>query len=275
MKKKNVYFLLVPGIVLILFFLLIPIISTILPTFFEQKSFTFKTYYKFLSDDYFMSILLRTLKIGIITTLICAFVGTPTAYFVSQSSNKIKNILLICTVFPLLTNSVVRSFAWITMLGKNGILNKALVAFQIFKEPHKFLYTEGAVITGCVYLFLPLMIVSMVGVMGNIEDDLMGAAESLGANKITAFLKVVLPLSIPGMIVGSILVFTGTFTAYTTPQLLGGNSNTVMSTFIYQKVMTLSDWNSASVISTIMIVITLFVVFIMNKLASVFYKRGV
>ena len=119
------------------------------------------------------------------------------------------------------------------------------------------------------------MIISLIGVMENIEKDLLEAAESLGANKVTAFFKVVFPLSLPGLIVGTVLVFTGSLTAYTTPQLLGGNKNTVLATLIYQKTMTLGDWQGAAVVATIMIVTTLIVIKGINFLASKMDKRGV
>ena len=141
-------------------------------------------------------------------------------------------------------------------------------------KPVKLLYTDFAIIIGSVYLFLPLMIVTVAGVMENIGDDMMEAAQSLGANRFTAFLKVVFPMSLPGIIVGGILVFTGTLTAYTTPQLLGGNKNMVLSTFIYQSAMTVGDWNGAAVISLIMIIVTLIVIKGFNALANRLDRRG-
>jgi len=119
------------------------------------------------------------------------------------------------------------------------------------------------------------MIASLVGVMENIEGDLLEAAESLGANKLAAFFKVVFPLSVPGLIVGSVLVFAGAASAYTTPQLLGGNKNMVLSTLIYQQTMTLGDWSGASVVAAIMIVTSVVVIGTINKLASKLNKRGV
>ena len=175
-------------------------------------------------------------------------------------------------IIPMLTNSVIRAFAWINVLGKNGIINQILGIFNI--EPVSMLYTEFSVLIGTIYLFLPLMIITLVGVMENIDNDMMEAAESLGANRIVAFFKVILPMSVPGIITGSVLVFTGALTAYTTPQLLGGPSNMLMSTLIYQRAMTLNDWTSASVIALIMIVTTLIVMKGLNYVASKLDKRG-
>ena len=183
-------------------------------------------------------------------------------------------VLLAASIFPLMTNSVIRSFAWINILGSNGIINKFLMMVGLVEKPAKLLYTDFAIIVGSVYLFLPLMIVTVTGVMENIDDDMMEAAESLGATRMEAFMKVIFPMSLPGIIVGGILVFTGTLTAYTTPQLLGGNSNMVMATLIYQRAMSVGDWNGAAVVAFIMIVLTLIVIKGFNKLAASLDKRG-
>jgi putative spermidine/putrescine transport system permease protein len=209
MNKKWAYILMVPGLTIIAVFLIVPLINSIIPTIFNGTSLSLKLYLDFFKDEYNSQIFLRTLRISIATVVVCAVLGVPTAYFVSKTNKKIRGILIACTIFPLLTNSVVRSFAWITILGKNGVLNKVLLALNLISEPQKFLYTEFAVIIGSVYLFLPLMITSLVGVMENIENELLEAAESLGANKITAVFKIVFPLSVPGLIVGSVLVFAG------------------------------------------------------------------
>lgn len=178
------------------------------------------------------------------------------------------------SIFPLLTNSVVRSFAWINILGKNGVINTLLVNLGIIEKPMKLLYTEFSILIGTIYLFLPLMIVTVVGAMENIDNDMMEAAESLGANKVVAFIKVILPMSLPGIIVGGVLVFTGALTAYTTPQLLGGNGNLVLATLIYQRAMTIGDWTGASVIATIMIVTTIIVIKVLNGIALRLDRRG-
>ena len=200
--------------------------------------------------------------------------GIPTAYFISRCDKKWRGLLLAASIFPMMTNSVIRSFAWINILGSNGIINRILLALSVADKPMKLLYTDFAIIIGSVYLFLPLMIVTVTGVMENIDDDMMEAAQSLGAGRFEAFMKVIFPMSLPGIIVGGILVFTGTLTAYTTPQLLGGNSNMVLATLIYQRAMSVGDWNGASAVALIMIVITLIVIRGFNALAARLDKRG-
>lgn len=274
MKKNVRYTLLFPGIVLLCFFLVLPLLSSLIPTVFPESSFSLQLYIDFFKDSYFMAVLGRTLSISLNVTIFCAVLGLPAAYVISGVSKKWRGILIALTLFPLLTNSVIRSFAWITILGKNGVINNLLTMFGVINEPMSLLYTDFSIIIGSVYLFLPTMIMTLVGVLENIDDDLLEAAATLGLSPLKGFFKIILPLSLPGMIVGSILVFTGTLTAYTTPQLLGGNKKMMLATLLYQRATTLGDWTSASVIALVMIVITFAVMKALNLLAKSMDKRG-
>lgn len=274
MKKNVRYTLLFPGIVLLCFFLVLPLLSSLIPTVFPESSFSLQLYIDFFKDSYFMAVLGRTLSISLIVTIFCAVLGLPAAYVISGVSKKWRGILIALTLFPLLTNSVIRSFAWITILGKNGVINNLLMMFGVINEPMSLLYTDFSIIIGSVYLFLPTMIMTLVGVLENIDDDLLEAAATLGLSPLKGFFKIILPLSLSGMIVGSILVFTGTLTAYTTPQLLGGNKKMMLATLLYQRATTLGDWTSASVIALVMIVITFAVMKALNVLAKSMDKRG-
>ena len=274
MKKNVRYTLLFPGIVLLCFFLVLPLLSSLIPTVFPESSFSLQLYIDFFKDSYFMAVLGRTLSISLIVTIFCAVLGLPAAYVISGVSKKWRGILIALTLFPLLTNSVIRSFAWITILGKNGVINNLLMMFGVITEPMSLLYTDFSIIIGSVYLFLPTMIMTLVGVLENIDDDLLEAAATLGLSPLKGFFKIILPLSLPGMIVGSILVFTGTLTAYTTPQLLGGNKKMMLATLLYQRATTLGDWTSASVIALVMIMITFAVMKALNLLAKSMDKRG-
>ena len=273
MSKKVPYLILAPGFILLILFLLIPLISVIWPTFYDGV-LSLGSYLSFFRDSYNVGIFIRTIRVSLIVTVICIILGVPTAYYIAGTSQKWRGLLMALTLFPMLTNSVIRSFAWINLLGQNGVINKVLSSIGAFSEPLTLLYTEFSIIIGSVYLFLPILIITLEGVMENIHPEIMEAAETLGASRIKAFIKVVLPLSIPGIIVGSILVFTGTLTAYTTPQLLGGNRNMMLSTFLYQNAMTLGNWKSASVIALIMIVTTLVVMKVLNLIANRIDKRG-
>ena len=171
------------------------------------------------------------------------------------------------TLFPLMTSPVVRSFSWMVLLGKKGTANTLLQSLGIISSPIPMLYNEFSIVVGLVQLFLPLMIISTVGVMENIDEDLMLASNSLGASRTTSFWRIMFPLSVPGLITGSVLVFCGSLTAYTTPQLLGGSDTRMLATLIYQDGLSLNDWTAASVVAIIMIVIAVIATLLIGKLA--------
>ena len=206
-------------------------------------------------DPYFQQVFLRSLRLSLLSTVVCAALGFPTAYYISKYS-KHKGLMMALAVFPMFTSPVIRSFSWMVILGKKGFVNKMLVTLGLFAKPQSLLYNEFSMTVGFVQLFLPLMILSLIGVMDNIPDDLSLAAGNLGATKLATFRHVVFPLSISGLVTGSVLVFTGCMTAYTTPQLLGGADTRVLATMIYQYAMSLRDWVQASVVAVVMIVVT-------------------
>lgn len=272
--KKSFWFmlLLLPGLLLIVVFLIIPILRIILPTFVAEGSFSLAIYWEFFSDNFYVGIFMRTIRVALITCIICVVCALPVSYYISRMPSSRKGVMIALATFPLLTNTVVRAFAWITILGREGIINNMLAG--LLQEPLKLLYTEGAIVIGSVYLFMPIMITALVGVMENIGDEVQEAAMSLGANRIVTFMRIVVPLSMPGVIVGSVLVFAGTASAYSTPLMLGGNRNMMMSTLIYQQAMLLDNWNTASVVAAIMIVTSYLVVNVLNRISSRLNKVG-
>ena len=169
MKKSSAWCMLVPGLVILFLFLMIPLLRVLVPSVFTGD-YPFSAYVDFFKDEYYRKIFLRTVKIAVITTFVCMVGGIPTAYFISRCDKKWRGLLLSASIFPMMTNSVIRSFAWINILGSNGIINKAMIAMGLIEKPMKLLYTDFSIIIGSVYLFLPLMIVTVAGVMENIDD---------------------------------------------------------------------------------------------------------
>lgn len=269
MKYRKPYvFLLLPGTLFLVLCLILPLMMMLVSSLQgDNGQFTFSGYWKLMHSVYFQQVFLRSLKLSALSTVISAVVGFPTAYLVSRSGKR-KGLLIAMAVFPMLTSPVVRSFSWMVILGNNGMINSWLTSWGLIQSPLKLLYNEISITVGFVQLFLPFMILSLVSVMENIGEDLLLAAQSLGASRGEAFLKVVFPLCASGLITGSVLVFTGCLTAYTTPQLLGGSKSKVISTLIYQDAMSLSDWQSASMVAVVMIFVTIIVSEIINKLAG-------
>lgn len=266
MKRFAGWSLAFPATLLIVVFLVLPVLATIWTTF-TTPAGPFATYLSFFGSSFRRTVLFRTIQVSLAVTAIALVVGFLTAYVVSRAPGWLKSILIIAAVFPLLTGVVVRSFAWLIILGKNGILNSTLLDLGLISEPITMLYTQGAVIVAMVYLFVPLMILTLVGVLESIPDDLIQASASLGAKPSATFMQVTLPLAVPGLIVGAVLVFTGSFTSYATPQLLGGEQVMMMGTLMYQQAMVTFDWVAASTIAAVMVVITIAIVAAMNAVA--------
>ncbi len=243
-----------------------PVLDTFSTTF-TQPGGIFSTYEAFFGSRFRRAVLWRTTEVALITTFFSVIIGFITAYVVSRAPGRIRSLLIIAAVFPLLTGVVVRSFAWLVILGKNGIVNDFLVWTGVLTEPLTMLYTQGAVIVAMVYLFVPLMVLTCVGVLEGIPDDLLQASASLGATPTATFWQVVFPLAVPGIIVGAVLVFTGSFTSYATPQLLGGEQQMMMGTFLHQRAMVTFDWVGASTIAVIMVVVTIAIVIAMSRVA--------
>ncbi len=265
-KRLFAYALMLPCAVFITLFLLIPMFATFLSTVTGTGAFSLDGYWQTLADTYFQQVFWRTIRLSLITVTICILLGFPAAYYVARVAKK-KSLFIAMTLFPLMTSPVVRSFSWMVLLGKKGTANTLLQSLGIISSPIPMLYNEFSIVVGLVQLFLPLMIISTVGVMENIDEDLMLASNSLGASRTTSFWRIMFPLSVPGLITGSVLVFCGSLTAYTTPQLLGGSDTRMLATLIYQDGLSLNDWTAASVVAIIMIVIAVIATLLIGKLA--------
>ncbi|HVW91611.1 MAG TPA: ABC transporter permease [Devosia sp.] len=266
MKRWLAWGLVGPATLAVLVFLIAPVAATFATTFIDPRG-PFAPYVSYFASAFRRTVLFRTLEIAVITTIISVIVGFLTAYVIARAPRRAKGLLIMAAVFPLLTGVVVRSFAWLIILGKNGILNSTLLALHIIPAPLSMLYTEGSVIVAMVYLFVPLMILTLVGVLESIPEDLLQASTSLGATPAATMRQVILPLATPGLIVGAVLVFTGSFTSYATPQLLGGEQQMMMGTLLYQQAMVTFDWTLASTIAVIMVVLTIAIVIAMSALA--------
>ena len=266
MRKSFWLLLVLPGSLFITVFMLIPLFSVVISTFFPESSFTLANYSGLIRNVYFQQVFGRSVRLSLLSTLLCALLGFPCAYYISRYS-KHKGIMMAFAVFPLFTSPVIRSFSWMVILGKKGIVNQFLVASGLFARPQSLLYNEFSMTVGFVQLFLPQMILSLLGVMDSIPEDLTEAAGSLGATRFVSFLRIIFPLSVSGLVTGSVLVFTGCMTAYTTPQLLGATDTQVLSTMVYQYAMSLRDWTQASAIAVVMIVVTMLVSSVFNRLS--------
>jgi putative spermidine/putrescine transport system permease protein len=211
-----------------------------------------------------LGILWNTVKVSLEVTLISLLLGYPTAWFLARTRSRIKHILMIVVIFPFLVSAVVRSYGWMVILGKRGLLNQLLQGLNFVHDPQSFLNTQGAVITGLVHLLVPYMILSVAAVLQGVDRNIEYAAYSLGAGKVKTFFLVDLPLSSPGIISGAILVFNLSMTSYVTPKLLGGARFRTMSAMVFQELNVNFNPGFAAAISYILLSVILVILVISN-----------
>ena len=216
-------------------------------------SFTLDHYKKFFTDPDFLLILWRSISIALKTTIICVIVGYPVAYFIANSEEKLQNTLVILITLPMWINMLVRTYAWIGMLSDGGVVQK-IIEFFGFEAP-QLLYTEGAVMLGMVYNFIPFMILQINTALCKMDKSLVEASADLGADKLQTFIRVVFPLSLPGVISGISLVFLPCVSSFFIPKLLGGGQFFLIGNVIENQFITVGEWSFGSAISMIMAVI--------------------
>ena len=222
---------------------------------------TFSHYVRFFTDPDFLLILWRSLVIALKTTIICLLLGYPIAYFISRSSKQVQNLLVLGITLPMWINMLVRTYAWIGLLSKDGLIASLLGIFGIHTE---LLYTEGAVLLGMVYNFLPFMVLPLYNVLVKIDKNVINAAYDLGANGIQTFLRIIFPLSLPGMFSGITMVFVPALTTFVISKILGGSKILLIGNVIEQEFTQTGNWNLGSGLS---IVLMLFIIF--NMVISV------
>ena len=264
-QRRNVSILTFPGLLFLASFLFAPIALLVVLSFRVGEAWTVEPYVTTLSKTVFRAAFFRTLRIGVMVTAVTAILGYPCGYVIAKLSARKKAVLMSIAVFPLMTTAVIRTFGWFVILGRHGILNKLLASIGLVERPVQFLYTEGAIVVGLTHLFFPLMLLSLISALENVPPDVEEAAESLGAHPLRAFLRVVFPLSADGLVVGGTLVFTGCVTAYTTPAVLGGTRVLTLATLLQQRAMTLLDWESATVIAVVLLVVATAVNLILRR----------
>ncbi|HHZ03397.1 MAG TPA: ABC transporter permease [Tissierellia bacterium] len=268
MKDRTKYFA-YPYVLWMIIFIALPSFLVLLYSITTKESnglttiqFTLENYKKFF-DPLYLNILWDSIYLAAISTVICLLIGYPAAFIISNTNLSKRNTLLFLCIMPMWMNMLLRTYAWMTILGNNGILNNL---FSLIGLPKlNMLYTKGATIMGMVYNFLPFMILPIYTALSKMDKALLEAADDLGADKKTVFIKVILPLSMPGVISGIIMVFMPAVSTFIIPQLLGGNKNMMIGNLVEKLFILNGDWNFGSAISIVMMVIILISMSIMNK----------
>ncbi len=261
-----------PYIIWAVLMLVLPMLLIALYSFTNQGntiisfSFTLEHYGKFFTDKDFLLVLSRSLVIAVKTTLLCLIIGYPAAYVISRTGEKIQNFLILMITVPTWINMLVRTYAWIGLLSEGGLVQKICLWLGLGEV--EFLYTEGAVLLGMVYNFVPFMILQIHSALCKMDGSLLEAAADLGANEVEAFKQVTLPLSLPGVINGITLVFLPAVSSFFIPKLLGGGQFFLIGNLIENQFITAGEWNFGSAISMIMAVIMMLLMMLVKKAES-------
>ena len=233
-----------------------------------SELFTLTNYLEAVSRPFHRNSLITSLKLATSVTVITLILGYPLALFLVRSTSRYKAIVLLAIISPLLISVVVRSIGWLILLGREGVVNQLLQALQLIDEPHQLLFNFTAVVVGEVNILLPFMVLSISTSLSQIPASLEDAAAVMGAGAVRQFACITLPLSAPGLISGSVIVFVLTMGSYVTPQMLGGGKVNVITTDIYSRVMVDFEWPMGSALAIITLLFTISVVLLMNRVQN-------
>jgi putative spermidine/putrescine transport system permease protein len=228
-------------------------------------AFTTTQWDRLFGDLFYWEVLWSTLRIGLVTTVAALLVGYPLAHWMARMRSRIGAVLLLMAVLtPMLTGIVVRTFAWITILSDRGVVNATLLDAGLIVEPLPLMYNEFGVIVGLTHIFTPFMTLTLLGVLGRIDPRLEEAAMAHGASPLRAFWEVTLPLSLPGVIAGSLLVFSLAISSYVTPYLLGGTDVLTLPMLIYNQIAASFNPAFASALGMLLLAVSLGLVIAYN-----------
>ncbi|MCL4799358.1 MAG: ABC transporter permease [Burkholderiales bacterium] len=230
----------------------------------ELRALTLAQYARFLGDRFTLGILWDTLTLGAKATLVCLVFGYPLAWLALRLPPRWQAALVFLVILPILTSVVVRTFAWIVMLGSQGVINQALAAIGLVDRPLRLLYTEVGVVMVLAQVQMPLMVLPIMATLARVDPNLSDASSSLGAGAWRTFWKVTVPLSLPGVVAGCILVYAACVTAFVTQTLIGGARLIYMPLYIYQQATGANNWPFAAAMSVVFMIAVLAVVYLLN-----------
>jgi putative spermidine/putrescine transport system permease protein len=272
-RRAELLLYLAPVTLFYVLFLIVPYAMVLRLSFFRFSSmrlyvpeFTLVNYASVVTDPFYLALMARTIWLGVLVTAITLLLGYPLALRIARAGPRLKSALLAVTLSPLLINLVVRTYAWLVLLGDTGLVNRWLQAVGLIGAPLPLNGNTFSVVVGLVHISLPLMVLSLVGVMERLDGALLDAADSLGASRWRILRRIVLPLSLPGIGAGSLLVFTFTISAFVTPALLGGNRVSTISTLIFEKFTFSANWPIGATLVMVLLVINAAVILLHGRL---------
>ncbi|NMG37753.1 ABC transporter permease subunit [Chelativorans sp. ZYF759] len=270
-EARQPWILLSPALTAVTLLLFVPLMFIVVYSFWlrsavgaDTMGFHIDNWQRALTDPFYRYILWNTLKIAAITTVLCALLGYPAAYFIARSRGN-KLVLLVLLMLPFWISYIIRTMSWINILGTSGALNSALMSLGITSEPIRMLYNEYTVILGLVHFLLPFMVLNVFVSLDGIDTNLEDAANSLGATKWQAFTEVTLPLSLPGLAAGALLCFVLAAGTYITPLILGGPRDAMFANLVYEAIITQLNWPMGSALSLLLLFVLGLLVLVYNR----------
>ncbi len=271
-KPWKPWALLAPSLSAVFFLLVIPVCFIVVYSFWlrapsgnDIPAFQFGNYATFFADFFYPSILIRTIRVSLETVFLCLIMGYIPAYFFYRSESRHKSVLLLLIMLPFWISFIIRTLSWINILGDTGLINHLLLRFGIISDSLSMLYNEGAVLLGLIQYLLPFMILNIYVSLEGIDKSLAEAARSLGCTEWQAFREVTLPLSLPGVSAGCLLVFVLTSGTYLPPMILGGPGNEMIANLIFKRVIGTLDWPFGSAISVILLSLLCVIIYTYNR----------
>jgi putative spermidine/putrescine transport system permease protein len=248
-------------------FFLIPLVLMLRLSFYAflpmggiQEALQVANYVKVFTDSYYLGIFLRTIRISLLVTLFALLLGYPEAYYLTQLRGRAKALVLIAVLSPLIVSAVTRTFGWFILLANNGLVNNLILALGLSDTPVKLIYSETGIVIGLTHVLVPFMVLSIYAALQRRDPSLVRAAETLGASPLRTFLEVTLPLSLPGIVAGSVLVFTLAMSAFVTPAILGGTRVRVVAYLVYEEFLLSLNWPFGAALALILVLFTMTVV---------------
>jgi len=279
-SKFSAAMVVAPATLFIAVGLLIPIailfrysLNAFVPGKFMVEAVTLDSYVKFFSDPFYLTILVRTVRVAFVTTALCLILGFPLAYVLARMQSRWKNVLIMLVVLPLFVGNAVRSAGWMVAFGSKGFVNAVLGGLGLTSSPVEIMYTETAVVIGIAAVNLPFMVLTLSSVIEGIDRAVEEAAFSLGAAPGAMLRRVLIPLAMPGILAGTILTFILAMNAYATPVLLGGPKFQTMGPLVYNQFAQQNNWPFGAAISFILMTATLLLTMVANGLILSRYRR--
>lgn len=275
LERLRLFALSSPAILLILVILVIPVGWLFYVSFIgADGTFSLENYERMLKRDSYVRIFQTTFEVSFLTTGLCILIGYPLAYFIAGLPNRIANLCLITVLLPFWTSLLVRTYAWLVLLQKRGLVNEWAISLGLWDEPIKMVHNMTGTLIGMVHIMLPFLILPVYGAMKAIDRDLMKAASNLGANPRRAFWTVFFPLTLPGLFAGSLMVFILCLGFFVTPAVLGGGRVIMVSMKIVSNIELFVNWGAASALGVVLLVATMVILWIASRFLNLEKMTG-